>query len=121
MLELENIQKRISAAIKNSGKTQTHIAKALNVTQSCIAHYIKGDIIPSLDTFAKLCIVLDEDPKDLLCLDMVTPQEKIDMILYSKAEDQKNQLIENETDKKINAPKYSIGTFNNNGGTVDMK
>ncbi|MDE7264957.1 MAG: helix-turn-helix domain-containing protein, partial [Clostridia bacterium] len=29
--------------------------------------------------------------------------------------------LEDETGAKINAPKYHIGTLNNNGGTVDMK
>lgn len=29
--------------------------------------------------------------------------------------------LEDETGAKINAPKYHIGTLNNNGGTVDLK
>ncbi len=49
--------------------TQTDIAKALNITQSTIAHYLKGDISPSLDTFANLCKVLDADANYILCLD----------------------------------------------------
>lgn len=120
MLDLKNIQEKIATAIKNSGKTQTHIAKALNVTQSCIAHYIKGDIVPSLDTFAKLCVILDEDPKDLLCIDLITPQEKIDMILYMKAEDQKNQT--KDTDNNVTTKNYTIGKITLNGnGNIEIK
>ncbi len=67
MVILSQIQQKLAEAIKQSGLTQTEIAKKLNITQSCIAHYIKGDIMPALDTFANLCIILDVDPADLLC------------------------------------------------------
>lgn len=66
MIILNEIQKRLANAIKNSGLTQTALAKQLNISQSAIAHYIKGDIMPALDTFANLCIVLDVDPSEIL-------------------------------------------------------
>ena len=53
------IKERLKAAIKQSGMTEGEIANQISVTQSCIAHYVKGDALPSLDTFANLCIVLD--------------------------------------------------------------
>lgn len=62
------IQIKIIEAIKQSGLTQTELARRLNLTQSAIAHYAKGDIMPALDTFANLCAVLDLDPAEILCL-----------------------------------------------------
>ncbi len=67
MINIEQIRKNLTEAIKTSGKTQTQLSKELQVTQSCIAHYIKGDILPALDTFANLCVALDVDPADILC------------------------------------------------------
>ena len=63
----EQIRERIAEAIQQSGMTQTAIAKALNISQSTIAHYIKGDILPALDTFANLCKLLDVDTNYILC------------------------------------------------------
>ena len=59
----------LKEAIEKSGKTQKEIAEKLSVTQSCIAHYVKGDIVPALDTFANLCKVLDVSADDILCID----------------------------------------------------
>ncbi len=66
--KLHNIQLKIKESIKQSGLTQTELAKRLGVTQSAIAHYVKGDIIPSLDTFATLCEILDLDSNEILCI-----------------------------------------------------
>lgn len=68
MITLNEIQKRLIETIKQSGMSQTEIAKSLGVSQSCIAHYIKCDIVPSIDTFANLCEILDADPAYILCL-----------------------------------------------------
>ncbi len=67
MIKSEQIGKRIAEAIRQSGLTQTAIAKELNISQSTIAHYIKGDILPALDTFANLCKLLDIDTNYILC------------------------------------------------------
>ena len=69
VITTEQIRKRLAEAIQQSGLTQTAIAQALNVTQSTIAHYVKGDIFPSLDTFANLCKLLDVDTNYILCQD----------------------------------------------------
>ncbi len=69
MIKLEKIKLKIAEAIKQSGLTQTEIAKRLGVQQSNISHYVRGDKMPALDTFAKLCAVLDLDANDILCVD----------------------------------------------------
>ena len=48
--------------------TQTELAGKLGISQSTVAHYLRGDVMPSLDTFANLCSVLDADPAYILCL-----------------------------------------------------
>ncbi|MDE6356140.1 MAG: helix-turn-helix domain-containing protein [Clostridia bacterium] len=68
MANIELIKKRISDAIKTSGLTQTKLAEMLAVSPSCVAHYVKGDIMPSIPTFVDLCLLLDVDPADLLGL-----------------------------------------------------
>lgn len=68
MISVEQIKKNIAEAIVRSGIPQTELARKLSVSQSCIAHYARGDILPSLDTFAKLCALMDEDPSYLLGL-----------------------------------------------------
>lgn len=66
MITLNEIQKRLATAIQQSGKTQTEIAKSINVKQPTVSHYIKGDKMPSLDTFANLCVYLDIDSNEIL-------------------------------------------------------
>lgn len=67
MITSEQIHVRLAETIRQSGMTQTAIAKALNISQSTIAHYIKGDILPALDTLANLCKLLDADTNYILC------------------------------------------------------
>ncbi len=66
MVILQEIQKRLAEAIKQSGMSQTALAKKLGVSQSIISRYIKGNKMPALDTFANLCIILDIDANDIL-------------------------------------------------------
>lgn len=66
MITLKEIQQRLATAIQQSGKTQTEIAKAIGIRQQTISHYTKGDIMPSLDTFANLCAYLDLDANEIL-------------------------------------------------------
>lgn len=68
MVTIEQIKKNLAEALKQSGKTQKAIAEKIGIKQSTIAHYIKGDILPALDTLANLCIVLDLDANDILCI-----------------------------------------------------
>ena len=66
MIMSETIKKNIAEAIKQSGLTQKEIGLKLGVSQQTVSHYVKGDKLPSLDTFANLCLVLDVDPADIL-------------------------------------------------------
>lgn len=68
MITLFQIQQQIAEAIKQSGMTQTEIGKKLGVSQQSISHYVKGDKLPALDTLANLCVLLDVDPSDILCV-----------------------------------------------------
>ena len=67
MITLEQIQKRIIEAIRQSGMTQTAIAKALNIKQPTVGHYLSGRAMPALDTLANLCKLLDLDANYILC------------------------------------------------------
>ena len=66
MIVLEDIRKNLIEAIKTSGMSQTEIAKKLNVKQPSIAKYLSGRAMPSLDTFANLCVILDLDANEIL-------------------------------------------------------
>ena len=68
MITLNQIQEKIAQAIKNSGLTQKVISQKLNIAQPNISHYVKGDKLPALDTFANLCAVLDLDANEILRL-----------------------------------------------------
>lgn len=68
MITLDKIRSRLVDAIKQSGKKQIELAKLLGVSQQTISHYLKGDKMPALDTFANLCAILDVDPAYILCL-----------------------------------------------------
>ena len=68
MITIEMIQKKIAEAIRQSGKTQTEIARRLGISQQTISHYVKGDKLPALDTLANLCDILDVDPAEILCV-----------------------------------------------------
>ena len=69
MINLDKIRENIQEAIKQSGMTQTEIAKRIGVIQQTIACYLSGKALPALDTFAKLCAVLDLDANEILCVD----------------------------------------------------
>lgn len=68
MIALEQIRIKIRDVIKQSGLTHTEIARQLGITQQTVSHYVKGDKLPSLDTFANLCAVLDLDANEILCI-----------------------------------------------------
>ncbi len=76
MITLQQIQEKLIEAIKQSGMTQTALAKALNIKQQTIACYIAGKAMPALDTLANLCVILDIDPADILCTDQHGTQKK---------------------------------------------
>ena len=69
---VEIIKTRLRDELKNCGYTQTEIARKVNVSQSCIAHYIKGDIVPSVDTLSSICSFLNIDANYILGIDKET-------------------------------------------------
>ena len=69
MITIAEIQNRIIKSIKESGMTYTEIANKLNISRSSISHFVRGDILPALDTLANLCSLLDIDANYVLCLD----------------------------------------------------
>ena len=71
MITIKDIQAQISEGIKSSGLTQTEIGIKLGVSQQTVSHYIKGDKMPSLDTLANLCVLLDLDPAEILCVNKI--------------------------------------------------
>lgn len=73
MIVLDQIRQKVAEAIKQSGLTQTELARRLNIGQQTISHYVKGDKMPALDTFANLCAVLDVDANDILCITEYKP------------------------------------------------
>jgi len=96
MITIEEIKKQLIAAIKQSGVSQTELARQLKITQSSIAHYLKGDIAPSIDTLANICTILDLDANEILCI---------------------NTQDKNDTKKAV---KIS-DSFNNNTGNINFK
>ncbi|MBE5731422.1 MAG: helix-turn-helix transcriptional regulator [Clostridiales bacterium] len=80
MIELNAIRTKICEAIKQSGLTQTELAKRIGVVQQTINQYISGRALPALDTFATLCEILDLDANEILCI----RRSESDRIKYSQ-------------------------------------
>ncbi len=68
MITLEQIRQKLAEEIKQSGLSQTEIAKRIRVKQPTVGQYLSGRAMPALDTFANLCKALDLDPAEILCL-----------------------------------------------------
>lgn len=58
-MDLQHIQVRLRECISNCGLSQKEIAMRLHVSQQTVSKYMKLDIFPALDTFARLCKILD--------------------------------------------------------------
>lgn len=94
MITLEQIRAKLISAIRNSGMTQTELAKRVGISQKTIASYLMGKAMPALDTLANLCEVLDLDGNDILCIHEYAPKQKTVTVSNS---------------------------FNNNSGKIDFK
>ncbi len=68
MVAIDEIRKRLQEAIKSSGMTQTQIASHLNIYQSAVQQYLSGRTLPTLDKLAEICILLDLDANEILCI-----------------------------------------------------
>lgn len=69
MIKLKQIQERLADEIRQSNMTQTELAQKLGVCYQQISCYLNGKKMPSLETFANLCKVLDVDANYILCQD----------------------------------------------------
>ncbi len=65
-IELQAIQYGLREAIKRSGMSQKTIAAEIGVSAQTVSKYVKHDVFPALDTFAKLCILLDVSADEIL-------------------------------------------------------
>ena len=70
MITLAQIQKRLAESIRQSGMTQTELARRLGIKPPTVSQYLSGRSMPALDTLANLCKVLDLDANDILCQDL---------------------------------------------------
>ena len=61
-------QERITEELKYSKYTQKEIAEALHISQGNISNWKKGENIPSLEIFYRLCALLDVSADYLLGL-----------------------------------------------------
>ena len=69
MVTLRMIQERLIEAIRQSGKSQTELAKLIGVGQQTISEYVHCKSLPALDTLANLCRVIDVSPAYILCFE----------------------------------------------------
>ena len=58
-MELKDIQRRLRECVAASGVPQKEIARSIGVSAQTVSKYMRSDVFPALDTFAKLCAVLD--------------------------------------------------------------
>ena len=66
MITIEEIQKRLREAIKQSNIPQKELAEKLGINPSTVSKYMRQDKYPSLDTFANICKILDISADDIL-------------------------------------------------------
>lgn len=69
MITLSEIQKRLIESIKQSGLSQTDLAKKIGVCQQAVSSYMNGKKMPALDTLANLCREIDVSPAYILCFE----------------------------------------------------
>ena len=68
MIKIDTIRHKLREAIKYSGKQQKDIANLIGITPQALAQYISGKTMPTLETFANLCVALDLDANEILCI-----------------------------------------------------
>ena len=69
MTTISEISAKLAEAIQQSHLTQTEIASKIGVRQQQISSYLTGKTLPALDTFSRLCAVLDLDANEILCVE----------------------------------------------------
>ena len=66
MINIKTIQNNLRESVKYSGMTQKEIANKLGINPSTVSKYLRLDKLPSLETFANLCLVLDVSADEIL-------------------------------------------------------
>ena len=74
MITIDKFQTKITEAIRQSGLTQIELARRLGIKQQTVSAYVHQSKMPSLDTFANLCAVLDIDANEILCISSYKPE-----------------------------------------------
>lgn len=59
MCSLQEIQQRLREVIKMGGLTQKELANEIGVSPQTVSKYMCENVFPALDTFAKICKILD--------------------------------------------------------------
>ncbi len=59
---------RFNELLKESGKSQVEIAKAVNVSKQCVSDYKTGKSVPSIETLFAICQFLEVSADYLLGL-----------------------------------------------------
>ena len=62
------IQQNLIRAIKQSSLSRNEIAQRLKVSRKTIEKYVEGKALPNLKTFRNLCIILNVNTNEILCL-----------------------------------------------------
>lgn len=68
MVTLSQIQAKLSEEIQKNGMSYAELARRLGIQHQQISCYVHGKKMPSLDTFANLCAILDLDANEILCI-----------------------------------------------------
>ena len=66
---IEDIKARLREEIKRSGMTTVELARRVGVSSEMITQYCTTKKLPLLDTFARLCQVLDVSADYILGID----------------------------------------------------
>ncbi|MDE5616485.1 MAG: helix-turn-helix domain-containing protein [Clostridia bacterium] len=68
MIKLDEIRSKLQFAIKHCGYNQSELARRLGIHYSAVSQYLSGRSMPALDTFANICVLLDLDANEILCV-----------------------------------------------------
>lgn len=68
MINTAQIRKQLIEAIKNSKISHSELANKLGVSHQAISQYLYQNCLPSLETFANICVILDLDANEILCV-----------------------------------------------------
>lgn len=68
MITLEQIQKKLAEAIKQSDLTQAQIAERVGIKESTLKRYVSGESKPTVFVFAKICQILHLNASEILCV-----------------------------------------------------